>query len=225
MAKQQFYGWKKTAQELVAIGDYSCDDPGLLALSPQDEKYKIIENMMNTTIQTHPCGTFAKYNIQKIELIKNTKQFRAYNTKRGEIAQSQNNHANQRWLFHGSPSARTIALQGFDKAYSNSNGMFGKGIYFAHDSSKSNQYTICGPTKVCNNGHSTYSACDCVREMLYCRVILGKFSVETVAKKEDSRDGFHSVKAVPGDQLKYAEYVVYEVDQALPYYLITYTTK
>jgi len=214
--------WRDINQELVNIAGYSCPDPGMKQLHHNDRKYKIIDKMMQSTIRQHSGYHFTSYRIQKIELVRNVDHFKRYKQKREEIAKQsrKRRRANQRWLFHGSPHAQTIALNGFDQTYANSGGMFGAGIYFARDSSKSNQYAF--KKNGCKQ-HGVLTCHSCVRQMLLCRVILGNHSTETTANTSGSRQGFDSVVAVPGASLNYHEYVIYKTDQALPYYLITYT--
>jgi tankyrase len=62
-------------------------------------------------------------------------------------------------------------------------GMFGAGIYFAENSSKSNQYVwgIGGGTG-CQK-HRDKSCYQCPRQMILCRVTLGKSFLQTTAQK------------------------------------------
>jgi len=200
------YSWEEISKELVDIhvpGSSKASDPGLVLLSPTSKKYKMIENMMQST---SGGGT---YNIQKIEMIINTEKFKNYRAKREGIAKANKKHskrANQRWLFHGSPSARTVALEGFKKTYSRG-GLYGAGMYFASQSAKSHGYTGGGSP----------------RTMLLCRVILGFHSVESSTNSQAHRPGFDSARAPAHIYSGFEEYIVYDEDQALPYYLITYT--
>lgn len=76
---------------------------------------------------------------------------------------------------------------GFDERLSYMGGMFGAGIYFAENSSKSNQYVFgyCG-----GNGcatHKNRSCYHCPRQMLMCRVTLGKAFLQFSAMKVSCR--------------------------------------
>jgi len=103
-------------------------------------------------------------------------------------------------------------------------GMFGAGIYFAENSSKSNQYVygIGGGTGC--PAHKDKSCYTCHRQMILCRVTLGKsFLVFSAIKMAHAPPGHHSVTGRPSvGGLAYAEYVVYRGEQAYPEYLITY---
>ena len=70
----------------------------------------------------------------------NPKVWERYVYRRREIAEENHNNANERMLFHGSPFVPYIIQNGFDERHAYIGGMFGAGIYFAENSSKSNQY-------------------------------------------------------------------------------------
>ena len=65
-------------------------------------------------------------------------------------------------------------VKGFDERHAYIGGMFGAGIYFAENSSKSNQYVygINGGTGC--PMHKDRSCYICHRQMVFCRVTLGK---------------------------------------------------
>jgi hypothetical protein len=75
------------------------------------------------------------------------------------------------FLFHGTTKHEDILEKGLDQRYSKTSGMFGQGIYFADQSSKSNQYSR--PENCKKNGHAA-DCRQCKRIMFYCRVALGK---------------------------------------------------
>ena len=77
---------------------------------------------------------------EQIERIVNPKVWERYVYRRQEIAEANHNNANERMLFHGSPFVPYIIQNGFDERHAYIGGMFGAGIYFAENSSKSNQY-------------------------------------------------------------------------------------
>ena len=76
----------------------------------------------------------------QIERVVNAKMWERYVYRRKEVSESNHNHANERMLFHGSPFIHYIIHHGFDERHAYIGGMFGAGIYFAENSSKSNQY-------------------------------------------------------------------------------------
>lgn len=94
-------------------------------------------------------------------------------------------------------------------------GMFGAGIYFAEHSSKSNQYVygIGGGTGC--PVHKDRSCYSCHRQLLLCRVVLGKSFLQFSAMKmAHAPPGHHSVVGRPSaGGLTYPEYVVYRGEQ------------
>ncbi|XP_035759950.1 poly [ADP-ribose] polymerase tankyrase-1-like, partial [Neolamprologus brichardi] len=117
-----------------------------------------------------------------------------------------------------------IIHKGFDERHAYIGGMFGAGIYFAENSSKSNQYVYgIGGGTGCPT-HKDRSCYLCHRQMLFCRVTLGKSFLQFSAMKmAHAPPGHHSVIGRPSvNGLAYAEYVIYRGEQAYPEYLITY---
>ena len=126
------------------------------------------------------------------------------------------NGTQMRSLFHGTAATDAIIKKGFIIPERH-NQMYGSGIYFASDSSKSAQtlYT---------KGSNT---------LLLCDVLLGKSKTMTEPSPEMTlqnlkSDNYDSVfakrdsKATGG--CKFDEYIVYHKDQALPRYVIYYDT-
>lgn len=122
--------------------------------------------------------------------------------------------------FHGTgkDGNKMIPIEGFKiPELTTKKLMFGPGIYFATDSSKSAQEVYTKGT----------------RKLLLCDVLLG--NEKTVRKADPSlnlekirADGFDSVFA-PRDSkatggVMYDEFVIYDPDQALPRYIIHYRT-
>ncbi|KAG7216589.1 hypothetical protein INR49_023298 [Caranx melampygus] len=100
---------------------------------------------LQSTIREHrdggnAGGVFSRYNIIKIQKVVNKKLRERYAHRQKEIADENHNHHNERMLFHGSPFINAIIHKGFDERHAYIGGMFGAGIYFAENSSKSNQY-------------------------------------------------------------------------------------
>ncbi|XP_059470241.1 poly [ADP-ribose] polymerase tankyrase-like isoform X2 [Neocloeon triangulifer] len=121
-------------------------------------------------------------------------------------------------LFHGSPHAQEIATDGFDRGYAKDSGMFGKGVYFAENSSKSNNYAY-GNFSPCKD--HTNRQCELCT---LCKVALGKV-FETTSTVKSCPRGYHSVKALPQRGfLNHVEYIIYNDDQVYPRFLIEYTT-
>jgi len=201
----------------------------LVDLNVNENEFKLVEDEMQNSIREHKDGgaaggVFNRYNITKIQRISNRKLWERYLHRRKEICEENHLYANERMLFHGSPFINAIIQKGFDERHAYIGGMFGAGIYFAENSSKSNQYVngIMGGTG-CSQ-HKDRSCYSCKRQMLLCRVALGKsFYQFSALKMAHAPPGHHSVVGRPsGGGLSFSEYVVYRGEQAYPEYLISY---
>ncbi|KAK7123067.1 hypothetical protein R3I94_019998 [Phoxinus phoxinus] len=201
----------------------------LIDLSPDDKEFQSVEEEMQSTIREHrdgghAGGIFNRYNIVKIQKVCNKKLWERYTHRRKEVFEENHNHSNERMLFHGSPFVNAIIHKGFDERHAYIGGMFGAGIYFAENSSKSNQYVYgIGGGTGCPL-HKDRSCYACQRHLLFCRVTLGKSFLQFSAMKmAHSPPGHHSVTGRPSvNGLALAEYVIYRGEQAYPEYLITY---
>ncbi|XP_061590340.1 poly [ADP-ribose] polymerase tankyrase-1-like isoform X2 [Cololabis saira] len=210
---------------------FHCSSQGtvLIDLAPDDKEFQSVEEELQSTIREHrdggnAGGVFSRYNIIKIQKVVNKKLRERYVHRQKEIADENHNHHNERMLFHGSPFINAIIHKGFDERHAYIGGMFGAGIYFAENSSKSNQYVYgIGGGTGCPT-HKDRSCYVCHRQMLFCRVTLGKSFLQFSAMKmAHAPPGHHSVIGRPSvNGLAYAEYVIYRGEQAYPEYLITY---
>ncbi|XP_078426209.1 poly [ADP-ribose] polymerase tankyrase-1 isoform X2 [Cetorhinus maximus] len=210
---------------------FHCASQGtiLIDLAPDDKEYQSVEEEMQSTIREHrdggtAGGVFNRYNIIKIQKVVNKKLRERFIHRQKEVAEENHNHHNERMLFHGSPFINAIIYKGFDERHAYIGGMFGAGIYFAENSSKSNQYVYgIGGGTGCPT-HKDRSCYICHRQMLFCRVTLGKSFLQFSAMKmAHAPPGHHSVIGRPSvNGLAYAEYVIYRGEQAYPEYLITY---
>ncbi|XP_063817725.1 poly [ADP-ribose] polymerase tankyrase-2 isoform X1 [Pseudophryne corroboree] len=201
----------------------------LIDLATDDKEFISVDEEMQSTVREHrdgghAGGVFNRYNILKIQKVCNKKLWERYTHQRKEVTEENHNHANERMLFHGSPFVNAIIHKGFDERHAYIGGMFGAGIYFAENSSKSNQYVygIGGGTGC--PVHKDRSCYVCHRQLLFCRVTLGKSFLQFSAMKmAHSPPGHHSVTGRPSvNGLALAEYVIYRGEQAYPEYLITY---
>ncbi|KAG8193909.1 hypothetical protein JTE90_011464 [Oedothorax gibbosus] len=201
----------------------------LVELSHEDKEYQAVDDEMQATIREHrdnghAGGIFSRYNILKIQKVRNKKLWEKYCHRRKEVAEENHSQANERMLFHGSPFINAIVQKGFDERHAYIGGMFGAGIYFAENSSKSNQYVYgIGGGTGCPL-HKDRSCYICQRQLVFCRVTLGKSFLQLCAMKmAHAPPGHHSVIGRPSaGGLSYPEYVVYRGEQAYPEYLITY---
>ncbi|KAJ6653509.1 hypothetical protein lerEdw1_009181 [Lerista edwardsae] len=176
----------------------------LIDLAPDDKEYQSVE--------------------EEIQKVVNKKLRERFCHRQKEVSEENHNHHNERMLFHGSPFINAIIHKGFDERHAYIGGMFGAGIYFAENSSKSNQYVYgIGGGTGCPT-HKDRSCYICHRQMLFCRVTLGKSFLQfSTMKMAHAPPGHHSVIGRPSvNGLAYAEYVIYRGEQAYPEYLITY---
>ena len=120
--------------------------------------------------------------------------------------------------FHGTSDegVKGITENGFrlpdENPANGKRGMFGQGIYFATDSSKSAQ-------KIYTKGSS---------KLLLCQVILGKSKVvreadNTLNKKKLKDQKFDSIYAPRGNAVQNDEFIIFDPDQALPEYVIHFS--
>lgn len=117
----------------------------MVHLQPEDREYRAVEDEMQLSIRQHKDGgtsggTFTQYRILRIQKLINSKLWQRYMHRRAEVCEENHGFANERMLFHGSPFINAIVQKGFDERHAYIGGMFGAGIYFAENSSKSNQY-------------------------------------------------------------------------------------
>uniref|UniRef100_A0A1I8I1A6 Poly [ADP-ribose] polymerase n=1 Tax=Macrostomum lignano TaxID=282301 RepID=A0A1I8I1A6_9PLAT len=199
----------------------------LVDLADTDPEFQSVEEQMQSTYREHRdnCGgVFSRYAISKVQKVRNQRLWERYSHRRHEIADENAGNQNERLLFHGSPFVGAIVQRGFDERHAYIGGMFGAGIYFAENSSKSNQYVygIGGGTGC--PAHRDKSCYQCARQLLVCRVCLGKSFLQFSAMKvAHAPPGHHSIIGRPSvGGLSFAEYVIYRGEQAYPEYLVTY---
>uniref|UniRef100_A0A1B0D3E7 Poly [ADP-ribose] polymerase n=1 Tax=Phlebotomus papatasi TaxID=29031 RepID=A0A1B0D3E7_PHLPP len=175
---------------------------------------------MQATIREHrdngqSGGYFNRYNIIRIQKVQNRKLWERYAHRRQEIAEENSHQACERMLFHGSPFINAIVQKGFDERHAYIGGMFGAGIYFAEHSSKSNQYVYGIGGGIGCPAHKDKSCYVCPRQLLLCRVALGKSFLQFSAMKmAHAPPGHHSVIGRPSaGGLHFPEYVVYRGEQ------------
>jgi hypothetical protein len=129
---------------------------------------------------------------------------------------------NECYLWHGTDVRSALSIAATDyKINLSTTGMYGPGIYLAESSTKADEYAKDEP-----RGH--YSD---VFALLLCRVCMGKFYYTTtrdlraisrikLERKFDSTVGDRSVSAGT-----FREFVVYDVDQMYPEYLVIYSAR
>ncbi|CAE7335335.1 Parp12 [Symbiodinium necroappetens] len=130
---------------------------------------------------------------------------------------------NEVYLWHGTHirAALNIAHEGFDIQMAGLNGtMYGKGMYFAENSTKADEYARDEP-------HGFYQD---VFALLLCRVCLGKFHFSE--DRFDSAGGMAeagTIDSTVGDRTRAAntfrEFTAYDPDQVYPEYVIFYSRR
>uniref|UniRef100_A0A7S1W2A3 Poly [ADP-ribose] polymerase n=1 Tax=Neobodo designis TaxID=312471 RepID=A0A7S1W2A3_NEODS len=123
---------------------------------------------------------------------------------------------NELLLWHGTKPdvVDLIATDGFDERLCKLSGLFGAGVYFADEVSKSDQYVTPTPPNDPKNG---------VYHILLVRVTMGNFANLTTGTKDARRApaGCHSIIGQI-DRNKYREFVTYDGWLAYPEFLIQY---
>lgn len=123
-------------------------NPGtlLVDLLTDDKEFITVEEEMQNSIREHrdnghAGGVFTRYNIirvsrsqQKnafytveilqIQKVQNRKLWERYTHRRHEVEEENNNQANERMLFHGSPFINAIVQKGFDERHAYIGGKF-----------------------------------------------------------------------------------------------------
>ncbi|XP_059474967.1 poly [ADP-ribose] polymerase tankyrase-like isoform X2 [Neocloeon triangulifer] len=191
--------------------------------------FKYIDEKMHSSIVAHDNHIkFSSYEILKVFKVLNSNMYECYQKRRAEMNQEimkeskSSGYVEEMRLWHGSPQAEKICQIGFNLQPSNPNGMFGKGIYFAEHSSKSNQYSW-GVNGGCPT-HRDQSCYKCTRQMLLCKVALGRkyLTPQLITNAPPQIDTVVARPETINVGLRYPEYVIYNQDQAYPGYLVHY---
>lgn len=141
---------------------------------------------------------------------------------RGDFQEGLDGHFNEYYLWHGTTPARADAIMtsGFRLNMSGKNrglGAWGRGIYFAECSSKSDEYA--------GDGEALYKG---IFAMLLCRVCCGKMARKTEPNAKDAEEALLSGEydSVFGDREAvvgtYREFVVFRERQVYPEYAVLY---
>ena len=163
----------------------------LISLPLEDREFVAVEEEMQKTIREHrdnghAGGVFCKFNVVTVQKIRNARLWERYKRRREEVSEDCGGLPNERMLFHGSPFISAIVQKGFDERHAYIGGMFGAGIYFAEHSSKSNQYVYgIGGGSGCPQ-HKDRSCYSCFRQIVLCRVTLGRSFMQYAALKVGS---------------------------------------
>ncbi|EGG18645.1 poly(ADP-ribose) polymerase [Cavenderia fasciculata] len=241
---------------------------------PHTAEFDWMSDLFSKTIASNHKNTmtlspiiFKDLKVTRVVRIQNASLWLRYNHRKEKIIQDNNGKctkvdkiisnlsngpdvdkdANECFLFHGLnvSSITGITKFGFDPRFCSLEGMFGAGLYFAENSSKSNQYCHAG---ACTSSGFKANNCKCTQKdevcLLVCRVILGETLVENVfrgnnpgefwhgRRTEPKRpDGVNIYNSVVGESkanhgskatLQLREYIVYESGQVYPEYKVYY---
>ncbi len=167
-------------------------------LSPDARDYRRVEKRILRT-QSHRHGFRLKVN----------RIFQAcLPEERGRYEQASQSVGNVRELFHGTKNSNMVGIlsRGLLIAPKNvpvTGYMFGKGIYFADQSTKSAQYSLAWAN---NRRPSGY--------LFLADVALGRVQKEAGPRyREEAPDGFHSVQGCKGPSLMHNEFIIYNTAQ------------
>lgn len=173
------------------------------------------------------------YKVTKVYRIQRNSLLQAHEAKAGKLGKPTQ-------LFHGTSlsRAKAIAKEGF--GLPSRAGLYGKGIYFADNASKSAAYAPENSWAPFFRRWSKDGFMNAFKresgQMLLCDVYLGSYRTvmscdTTLSPEKDLQAGwfrnmfslgdYNSVYA-PGGFLSHSEYIVYETHQAIPRYLVEF---
>jgi poly [ADP-ribose] polymerase 10/14/15 len=171
-----------------------------------------------------------KYQVVKVERIQNLALWQSFAVKRqtvisregsGATASGASSGFERIWLFHGTNSETVpkIVQQGFNRSFCGKNAtMYGKGVYFARDSSYSAKATYSQPD---SSG---------VQRMFLCRVVVGEYSrgvkdALSPVPRPDDKTGTLLYDSTVDNVADPSIFVTYHDAQAYPDYLIYFKQK
>ena len=172
------------------------------------EHSKAQEDSDDSEIRTVVQKALSGHTISSVQKVYNTPMRACYDMLKRVL----NGDAEYKYLFHGTTAetAQKIIANGFNRSYCGRNGtVFGKGVYFARDISYSLQPTY------------SPAAADGKKVVIVARVLVGNMMVGNGAIVEPA-PGYDSTVNCLNDP---TIFVVYKDYQALPEYLLTFTTK
>lgn len=171
-----------------------------------------------TSVSAQLASTLPQAQIRSIERIQNQKLWENYDRGKQEILKKNKGVVNEKQLFHGTsetpPDKIYNGTKGFDFRYC-TQGMWGRGSYFAVNASYSDQYSY-------KNGSGGY------RQIFLATVLTGDTCrmnsdgnlTHPPLKPGSANERYDSVSGyIGGSDI----FVVYDFEQAYPAYLITYT--
>lgn len=182
-------------------------------LSTDNTSYKKIENFMNSTRSRHHTWKMSVKNIWKVGVKGQAEKHAPTMDKIGNIQP----------LFHGSGPQNILGIckHGLlmrPPGVYISGSMFGNGLYFADQSSKSEQYAF-GRFGGGSGKADTFF-------MFVADVSLGEIKKYKDAQSNLTKapQGFHSVQGEKGSYLLHNEFIVYDLKQHILQYLVEFST-
>jgi poly [ADP-ribose] polymerase 10/14/15 len=174
------------------------------------ERQKVVDAFMQTL-------NASQVNVVKVERIENMTLWQSFAVKRQTVLQrekdpSSTSDLERIWLFHGTTEdiVPKIVQQGFNRSFCGRNAtMYGKGVYFARDSSYSASRAYSKP-----DAHM-------VQRMFLCRVVVGEYCKGVKdAVAPNVRSGHVLYDTTVDNVASPSIYVTYHDAQAYPEYLV-----
>ena len=208
------------------------EETRLVPLDRSSAEFKRVEKLALTQ-QFRPLPGQSSYVkgklvVTEVSRVQSPHVWERYAMRRAIIAAENEGDPGETHLWHGTRVPHLILKDGFDPRVCALDGMFGGGVYFANQSTKSLRYA--GAAKAGDSG-----------TLLLCRVSLGRQFVKWLPQNNMRRppdpfplfgwehlqmwangDKFHSVFAPAGITLLMDEFIVYHTNQGVPEYLIKF---
>ena len=176
----------------------------LSVVSPQDPAYTQVERRV---LETQSARHGFKLRVNKIFTTELPEERRRFETDGKTVG-------NLQGLFHGTKNCNMAGIlsRGLliaPKSAPVSGYMFGKGIYFADQSSKSAQYSLVWANNKRDIGY-----------LFLADVALGKIKTEQAPTyREEAPRGYHSVQGCKGTHLIHNEFIIYKTSQCTLRYI------
>lgn len=184
-------------------------------LTDKDEIQRIKKHVYETKAPNHRGLNVWNIKVKNIFKVKLPDERRKFETK-GKLL------GNVRELFHGSRNCNVLSilkngLKIFRNHPTKAGDMFGPGLYFADNSTKSANYCtgFWNSSKLSKKYHNHY--------MFLADVAMGKMLKETRATMKRPSRNYDSVKGCRGSNLYNNEYVIYTEEQATLKYIIEFS--
>lgn len=184
------------------------------AIDHKDKRFKKVEKFVQSTRSRHHSWGVDVVDVWAMS-VKGQKEAHLEGMKKA---------GNVKPLFHGSRSANILGIckHGLlmrPPGVYVTGSMFGNGLYFADQSSKSEQYSTSRFGGSRGSGDSYF--------MFVTDVALGKIKKYSRAQSHLSKapSGYHSVQGEKGSSLLHNEFIIYNLDQHILQYLIEFKPK